>query len=159
MSREYPSAPVPAVAVVVVRGDGQVLLVRRGTPPSAGLWSVPGGRLELGETVAECARREVREECGVECAPLRVYHVGDHVFRDDEGRIRYHYLIVDVLARWIAGEPVAASDAEAVGWFALEDLAALSTTSGLEAVVRELIAKAAGRSDGEGGGHSADEVE
>ncbi|MDP9379586.1 MAG: NUDIX hydrolase [Chloroflexota bacterium] len=142
MSREYPSAPVPAVGVVVVREDGRILLARRRNAPSEGLWSVPGGRLELGETIADCARREVREECGVECEPVEVFHAVDRIHHDAEGRIRYHYIIVDILATWVSGEPVPATDASEVGWFLLDELPALQTTTGLAEVARALLERA-----------------
>ena len=141
MSREYPQAPVAAVGVVVFREDGRLLLVRRGNPPAQGLWSLPGGRLELGETLPEGARREVLEECGVECEPLEVFHAVDRIFRDEEGRVRYHYVIVDVLARWVAGEGTAATDAPEVGWFKPDELADLDITEGVEEVARALIAR------------------
>lgn len=139
MSREYPQAPVAAVGVVVVREDGRLLLVRRGNPPSEGLWSVPGGGLELGETVSECARREVREECGLACEPLEVFHAVDRIFRDERGGIRYHYVIIEVLARWLSGEATPASDASAVGWFRPDELSSPDITPGVDDVARVLL--------------------
>ena len=141
MSREYPERPIPSVGVVVLRADGRILLVRRANPPSQGLWSLPGGGVELGETVAEAARREVREECGVECEPLEVFHAVDRVYRDGDGRVRYHYVIVEVLARWLSGEATHGSDAGAVGWYAPEELARLEITPGVAEVVAALIAR------------------
>jgi mutator protein MutT len=139
---------VPAVGVVVVRDDGRVLLARRRNPPSEGLWSLPGGRLELGETISECARREVREECGIECEPLEVFHAVDRIHLDSEGRVRFHYLIVDVLARWTSGQPAAGTDASEVGWFALAEFASLEITKGVEEVARALLVRfQAGASD------------
>lgn len=138
-SREYPLAPVPAVGAVVVRGDGRFLLARRLNPPQQGRWSLPGGRIELGETVAECVRREVREECGVECEPLEVFHSVDRIYRDGEGAVQYHYVIVDVLARWISGEAVADTDASEAGWFAVHELGGLDLTPGAEEVIRALL--------------------
>jgi len=141
MSREYPATPVASVGVIVRRDDGAVLLVRRANPPSQGLWSVPGGRLELGETAAECARREVREECGVECVPTDVFHVVDRIYRNDEGRVQYHYVIVELLAWWSSGEPVAGDDASAVAWVHPTGLNAYDLTPGLEEVIVRMIAR------------------
>ncbi len=142
MGREYAERPIAAVGAVVVRNDGRILLTRRANPPLQGLWSTPGGVLELGETIAECARREVLEESGVECAPTDVYHAVDSIHRDSEGRVRYHYLIVDVLARWISGEARPGTDASDVGWFTLDDLADLATTPQLHHVASDLLIRA-----------------
>jgi ADP-ribose pyrophosphatase YjhB (NUDIX family) len=141
MSREYPAAPLPAVGVVVLRADGRLLLARRANPPAQGLWSLPGGAIELGETVAEAARRETREECGVECDPLPVHHVVDRVFRDADGWVQYHYVIVEVLARWVSGEGSPASDASAVRWFSPRELGATDITPGVDEVVAGLLAR------------------
>ena len=141
MSREYPQLPVVAVGAVVVRDDGRVLLARRSNPPAQGLWSLPGGRVELGETVAEAARREVLEECGVSCEPRDVYHVVDRIIRDAEDGLQYHYVIIEVLARWASGEPVPSSDAFEASWFALEELRALDLTPGVPEVVQALLAR------------------
>ncbi len=143
MSREYPEAPVAAVGVVVVREDGRLLLARRANPPAQGLWSLPGGRIELGETVVEAARREVREECGVECEPLEVFHAVDRVFRDREGRVQYHYLIVEVLARWVSGEVSPGSDASEADWFKTRELSSLDITPGVAEVVDALLSRLA----------------
>lgn len=141
MSREYPSAPIAAVGVVVVREDGRILLARRANPPSAGMWSLPGGRLELGETVAECARREVLEECGVHCEPLELHHAVDSIHRDAAGRVQYHYLIVDVLARWTSGDPRPGADASEVAWFRAENLGEPDVTPRVAEVVEALLAR------------------
>lgn len=123
----------------MVREDGRVLLARRLNPPQQGRWSIPGGRIELGETVAQCVRREVREECGVECEPLEVFHSVDRIYEDEDGRVRFHYVIVDVLARWVSGEALAGTDASEVGWFDVQELTALDLTPGAEDVIRALL--------------------
>ena len=96
--------PVPAVGAVVVH-DGAVLMVRRARAPSRGVWAVPGGRIELGETLAEAAEREVREETGVRVRAGEPVWSFDSVVRDAGGRIAFHYVIVDLLADYVAGEP------------------------------------------------------
>ena len=104
MSREYPSHPRVGVAAVVLR-DNQVLLVQRGREPGKGSWGLPGGMLELGETLAEGARREVMEECGVEIEVGPLVAVFEPIQRDEDGRLRFHYVVVDYLARYLSGEP------------------------------------------------------
>lgn len=127
MSRAYPAFPVPAVGAVVWRGD-EILLVRRGNPPRQGDWSLPGGCQELGETIEEAARREIREETGIEIDVLDIAAAVDLIDRDEDGRVRHHYVIVDVVAEWLSGEAVAADDAAAVAWVAYHDLAAFALT-------------------------------
>ena len=122
MSREYPKLPMVGIGVVVWR-ERQVLLIRRAKPPRLGQWSLPGGLQELGETVFEGGRREVREETGTEVEITGVLDVIDSIQRDDAGRVRYHYTLVDLAAEWRAGEPVAGDDAAAAAWADADDLA------------------------------------
>jgi len=122
--RSYPAAPVPAVGAVVVH-DGAVLLVRRGHAPSRGVWAVPGGRVELGETLVEAAEREVREETGVRVRAGEPIWSFDSVIRDEAGRIAFHYVIVDLLAEYVGGEPHARDDAAEARWARPEDLSGL----------------------------------
>jgi 8-oxo-dGTP diphosphatase len=114
-TREYPSSPLPSVHAAVLRGD-QVLLVRRANPPRQGRWSLPGGVVELGETFRQAARREVLEECGIEVEPGALIDVVDNIIQDEGGRIRYHYVLIYVLARYVGGEAHPASDASDVRW-------------------------------------------
>ena len=103
--------PVPTVGVVCLNGD-QVLLIRRGQPPRLNQWSLPGGRLEWGETVAAAALRELKEETAVEAELLGLIDVVDGVFpARPGGEITRHYVLIDFAARWTAGEPVAGDDA------------------------------------------------
>lgn len=137
MAREYPEAPVAAVGAVVVDG-GAVLLVCRAFPPRQGEWSLPGGRLELGESLTEGVAREVREETGIEVEVGVVVDVFDRVHRDDAGRIRYHFVIVDFLCRPRGGLLRAGDDAADVRWVARADVAAL----GVNAYAVEVIERA-----------------
>jgi ADP-ribose pyrophosphatase YjhB (NUDIX family) len=114
MQREFPLAPLVGVGAVVVQ-EGRALLVRRGSEPLKGHWTLPGGMLELGETLVEGAVREVREETGLEVEPVELIEVLDRIHRDG-GRVRYHYVIADYLC-WVTGGHLrAASDADAVRW-------------------------------------------
>ena len=121
MPRLYPDRPVVGVGAVVL-GDGKVLLVRRANPPRRGEWSLPGGAQETGETVFEAARREVREETGLTIEILGLVDVVDSIHRDEDGRVRYHYTLVDVFARAAGGGPAAAGDAAEAAWFDLDRL-------------------------------------
>lgn len=111
----YPDRPVLAVLAVVVRGE-EVLLVQRANPPDAGKWGFPGGRVELGETLEQAALRELAEETGVAATAGGVLTALDVIDRDTEGRVRFHFTLVAVLCRWLAGQGVAADDALAVAW-------------------------------------------
>ncbi|HEV2276178.1 MAG TPA: NUDIX hydrolase [Acidobacteriaceae bacterium] len=120
--REFPEAPVAGVGAVVIE-DGKVLLVRRGQEPLKGHWSLPGGALELGETLEEGVIREVREESGLEVEALAIVEVFDRITRDQTGGgIRYHYVLVDFLCRRIGGSVRCASDAEDARWVERKDL-------------------------------------
>jgi len=113
--RRYPDRPIVGVLAVVVRGD-RVLVVRRANPPMPGRWGFPGGVLELGETVAQGAMRELAEETGVEAEAGGPLTVIDTIDRDEEGRVRYHYTLVAMIGHWQSGEGVAAADADEVAW-------------------------------------------
>jgi len=126
MTREYPSQPLVGLGAVVWK-DGRVLMVRRGRPPGEGIWSLPGGLQLLGETVADGIRREIAEETGVEIELLGLVEVVDSVRHDPDGRILYHYTIIDYAARWAGGAAVAGDDAADVAWVAPEDLHRLDT--------------------------------
>jgi mutator protein MutT len=117
-----PRQPVIGVGAVVIR-NGRVLLIRRGKEPLRGRWLVPGGTVELGETLEEAVVREIREETSLEVAPREVLTVFDRIDRQ-EGRVLYHYVIVDYLCDYLSGEPRAGSDAEDVALVARDDLPA-----------------------------------
>lgn len=142
MSREYPDSPRVGVGAVVLHG-GRVLLVRRGQAPAFGKWSLPGGLVELGETTEEAVRRELREECGSDVRVVGVAGVIDRVTRDADGRVRYHYVLVDYLAV-VASEAICAgTDAAAATWVDLDAVERLDTTEGLMAMIRRAVALAA----------------
>ena len=125
--REYPDRPVVGVGAVVIH-EGRVLLVRRGVAPSRGLWAVPGGALELGETLQQGAEREILEETGVAIRAREPICAFDFFERDGDGRIRFHFVIVDVAADCIGGEVRGADDALEALWLAPEDLEGLAVS-------------------------------
>jgi mutator protein MutT len=114
MQREFPAAPLIGVGAVVVDG-GRVLLVRRGTEPMRGHWTLPGGLVEVGEPLEAAVVREVREETGLTVEPLELIELLDRIHRQGE-RVRYHYVIADYLCRVAGGALRAASDADAARW-------------------------------------------
>lgn len=124
MNREYPARPIVGVLAMVQRGE-RFLLVRRGRQPNLGFWGFPGGVQELGETVIEAALRELGEETGVAAADPRVLTAVDAIEHDAEGRVRYHYSLIAVHLAWRAGEGEPADDADALGWFRLEEIEAI----------------------------------
>jgi 8-oxo-dGTP diphosphatase len=135
MKREYPDQPLVGVGAVIVEA-GRVLLVKRGHPPLAGEWSIPGGVLEVGETVREAVVREALEETGLTVEPRDLLGVFDRVLPDETGRTKYHYVLIDFLCRRIAGEPQAAGDAAEARWFTKEELAKLSLAKDTAEVIR-----------------------
>ncbi len=143
MSREYPDYPRVGVGAVVLH-RGRVLLVRRGGQPAVGRWSLPGGLVELGETTAEAACREIREECGIEIRLVGVAGVVDRVTRDATGRVRYHYVLVDYLAYPESEAVVAGTDAAECCWVDVERVGELDITEG----VADMIGRAVGLAEG-----------
>ena len=125
VQREFPQAPLVGVGAIVVH-EGRVLLVRRGSEPLKGHWTLPGGMLELGESIVEGVVREVGEETGLLVEPLELVELLDRIHRE-AGRVRYHYVIADYLCRVTGGELRAASDADAVRWVERADWNSHST--------------------------------
>jgi 8-oxo-dGTP diphosphatase len=120
-SRRYPGRPIVGVLAVVLRGE-RALVVRRANPPMAGRWGFPGGVLELGETVAQGAMRELLEETGVVAEPAGSLSVVDTIDRDAENRVRFHYTLVAVRGLWVSGDGLAADDADEVAWLSRADI-------------------------------------
>jgi ADP-ribose pyrophosphatase YjhB (NUDIX family) len=114
LQREFPLSPLVGVGAVIVQ-EGRVLLVERGREPMKGKWTIPGGLIEIGESLHQAVVRETREETGLEVEPIELVELLDRIHRE-EGRIRYHYVIADYLCRVVGGTLAAADDAAAVRW-------------------------------------------
>ena len=140
MKREYPEVPFVGVGAVIVQ-DRRVLLIRRGQPPLLGEWSLPGGVLECGEALREATVREAREETGLVVETADMLGVYERVIRSDDGRVRYHYVLIDFLCRQLGGELKAGSDAAEVGWFRREELPALRLAFDANDVVLKGLAR------------------
>jgi 8-oxo-dGTP diphosphatase len=151
MKREYPESPLVAVGVVIVdhyrddqHDDHRVLLIRRGQPPLLGEWSLPGGVLECGETLREAVVREAREETGLVVETGEMLGVYERVIRGDDGRVRYHYVLIDFLCRPIGGDLKAGSDAADVRWFTRDELPALKLAYDANDVVLKGLSRRSG---------------
>ena len=142
----YPLHPMVGVSAIVWRGD-RLLLVQRKFDPGAGRWSLPGGKLHLGESLAEGAAREVAEETGITARIIEPVLIYDVHHRDPDGRIAWHYVLIPHSAEWVAGEPAAADDAADCGWFTVEQAFAKD----LWAEIRDAITRSAAARQARGG--------
>jgi 8-oxo-dGTP diphosphatase len=139
MAHEYPAAPVVGVGGVVLDGD-RVVLVRRAHPPRQGEWSLPGGKVELGESLADAVRREVREETGLDVEVGPLVEMFDRVHRDEHGGVRYHFVIADYLCRPISGVLQAGDDAADAAWASRSELAGYAVNAHVAAVIAAAFA-------------------
>ena len=135
--REYPDHPIATSLAVVFCGD-KILLIKRSKEPSLGKWSLPGGRIELGETVVAAAKRETLEETQVEIDVKKVMDIADGIVRDNAGRIRFHYIAHYVFSLYHSGEAIASSDAVDVKWAARNQIDELD----MNPIVRRIVMKA-----------------
>jgi len=153
MKREYPERPIVGVGAVIVR-EGRAVIVQRTTEPLKGQWSIPGGAVEVGETLRQAAAREAREETGLEVEAGEILEVFESMYPDAEGRIRYHYVLIDFLCRPVGGELQAGGDAAQARWVAAEELPQFQVSAtasrvigkGLETSSRSRLAEGAGKS-------------
>jgi len=140
MKREYPESPLVGVGAVIVQNHS-VLLIRRAQPPLCGEWSLPGGVLECGETLREAVVREAREETGLVVETDEMLGVYERLIRGDEGRVRYHYVLIDFLCHPVGGSLNAGSDAADVRWFTHDELPALNLADDTNDVVLKGLAR------------------
>jgi len=147
MQREFPENPLVGVGAIIIEpgreNDGRVVLVKRAHPPIQGQWSIPGGVLEVGELLRDAAVREAREETGLIVEPGELLGVFDRVLRHADGRVQYHYVLIDFLCRVVGGELRAASDAAEVRWFTADELPALNLAEDTQAVIGKGFARLA----------------
>lgn len=141
ISREYPPAPLVAVAAVVLDEAGRVLLVERGRPPSQGEWALPGGLLDLGEAVRAGIIREVREETGAEIEIVELVDLFEPIHRDADGTVRYHFVVIDFWAHYRGGKVAPGDDADQAVWAPVEKLDDLPMNN----ATRRVISKAHSR--------------
>jgi mutator protein MutT len=138
VTRAYPDRPFVGVGAVIVH-RGRVVLVRRRQEPLAGQWSLPGGAVELGETLEACVAREMLEETGLEVEVGPVIEVLDRITCDEDGRVRYHFVLVDYLCWRIAGELRPGSDVDEAALVAPADLAGYALTPTASAIVARAL--------------------
>jgi mutator protein MutT len=138
--RVYPHLPVPAVGAITFH-RGNVLLVQRGRKPNIGKWTLPGGVVELGENPVEALKREILEECGISVEIGDVVEVVNRVIPDESGRIQYHYIIIDYVAKYKGGVLKPASDILDARWVSLEEIEKYDLTEGLIPVIQKAIIK------------------
>ncbi len=139
MRREYPEAPIVSVGAIILEGN-HLVLVQRSKDPWRGLWTFPGGAVELGEPIREAVRREALEETGLRVEVGDLLTVIDNVVHDEHGRPRYHYVIVDFMARPVGGRLRAGSDVGNARWATLADLDELEVTEKADQIARQLLA-------------------
>ncbi len=137
-NHEYPDQPRVAVGAIVFE-ENKVLLVRRGQPPAEGAWAIPGGRVELGESMQKAAEREIREETGLNIRAKDPVFTFDVVVRDDNGRVRFHYVIVDLIADYVSGELRAGDDALDARWVSSTEMETLSVSPNTRNVLKNLF--------------------
>lgn len=142
--RTYPTRPFLAVSAAIFR-DGKVLVVRRARKPALNLYTMPGGVVEAGETLAEAVAREVREETALQIEVLTLAGHREAVMRDAQGRVERHFVIMCFAARWIAGEPVLNEELDEAHWLAPSEISGLRTTDGLAEIVASAAEILAGK--------------
>ena len=138
-TRTYPAAPILAVSAAIIR-DGKVLIVRRARLPAHGLYTLPGGGVEVGETLVEAVAREVREETALVVEPVALAGYREAIARDGDGRIERHFVILPFAARWISGEPVLSEELSEALWLDPATIAGLDATPGLREIVANAMA-------------------
>lgn len=139
--RAYPEHPMVGVGAVVFNNKNQVLLIQRGNDPSAGLWALPGGLVELGEELKQACAREIMEECNIEVTVGEVIDVLDLILKDENRNVQYHYILVDYEALYLNGELSADTDAKDAGWFSQEELKSLDIPEATQIILDKAFQK------------------
>jgi 8-oxo-dGTP diphosphatase len=133
-AREYPNQPRIGVGALIFRDD-HILLVQRGHEPNKGKWTIPGGLVELGESLEQAVHRELLEECGITARLLDRLNVFEYIQHDDNARVKYHYIIVDYLAEYLKGKLQAGSDIDQASWIAIDEVQSFDITDGLKPAI------------------------
>jgi mutator protein MutT len=139
VKREYPDHPIVGVGAIIVKGE-EVLLARRGKDPGYGKWSIPGGAVKLGETLEEAVIREVCEEVNLSVRVGEVVEVLERILRDPEGKVQYHYVLVDFLCEYLSGEEKPSSDALEVQWVPVSEIPRQGVAQKTKCVIKKAIA-------------------
>ena len=137
MKNNFPLAPQVAIGAVVIQNK-KVLLVKRNKEPGKGDWAIPGGSVKLGETLQQAAEREILEETGLRIRAKEPVYIFDAIIRDGAGQIRFHYVIIDLMADFISGEPAASDDAADAGWFGPEELEGFKVSERTKDLLRKI---------------------
>ena len=135
LRREYPEQPIIAVAALILNENGDLLLVRRNSEPGKGLWSIPGGVVELGESLDQALKREVKEETGLDIKSLKLLDVFEVVEKDYSGKIRYHYIILDYIVEKCGGLLKPATDVSDAKWVSIEKINSYNITRSLKKLI------------------------
>ena len=138
--RRYPQRPIIGVGAIILKRD-RILMAQRGKEPLKGSWSLPGGALETGESLADGVRREVREETSLDIRPIGVLEIFERIMRDASGAPEYHYVLIDYMCRIIGGTLAPGDDVCAVEWVRCRDLPKLQITEGTLAVIEKAFRK------------------
>ena len=138
--RRYPQRPIVGVGAIMLRRD-RILMAQRGKEPLKGCWSLPGGALEIGESLDFAVRREIREETGLEIEPLGVFEIFERIIRDEAGAAEYHYVLIDYICRVTGGTLCAGDDVCRVEWVAPAGLQNLEITEGTLGVIEKAFRK------------------
>ncbi|MBN1676987.1 MAG: NUDIX hydrolase [Candidatus Thermoplasmatota archaeon] len=136
--RAYPSAPLVGVGAVAIK-NGKILLIRRAFEPGAGKWSIPGGLVEVGEKLSEACSRETEEETGIKVEILELINVFDMIDRDQDGKIRYHYVLVDFLAKPVGGEERKSEEVTEMAWVDYQQAKQMDLTKTAQKALEELF--------------------
>jgi len=140
--REYPPVPLIAVGILVVDFErGEILLIKRGSEPGRGKYSIPGGLVDVGEHLIDAAKRELKEEVSIDCEILGIIHVDEIIIRDENNRVRWHYVLVDFLAQPLSKNARASSDALEARWVKIDEVLKLNLTSSTRRLITLLYEK------------------
>src|ERR1700689_1387083 len=144
MRRKYPEHPLVGVGALIFTRSGRrgpILLVERGGEPLKGYWSLPGGLVETGELLEDALRREILEETGLNIAPVSRFDIFERIMRDPQGRVEYHYLLVDYLCKVVGGKLRAGDDVSRAAWVRRGELDRYQITEGTREVIERAYSK------------------